>query len=345
MKDYIEIVNENVEIKEGITLLEQFLLTVYFESPISNKVLARKLLLPVPLISAIKKEFIKLGIFIQYRGMTITDKGKAYAEKTFGLKSINKKLYMELCQDDADLEELLYKYLDLLEEILRNRPIVDRSLDQAHCTYHTSFFRSLLTVDYRCLLNKKILCLGDDDLVSISIGLLLRHLYGDISHNKTEIHVVDMDERCLSYIETMAGKYNLPIKCHYMDLRDPLEVQFMNQFDCFFTDPPYTLNGLELFLSRGISTLKKIKGLPVFLSFAHKSFDESYEMLKKFYDMGLCLNQIIPSFNEYEGAAIIGNIGQLSVLYTTSKTNENIKSNQKYIGNLYTREVKYNLRI
>ena len=345
MKDYIEMVNENVTIKEGITMLEQFLLTVYFESPISNKVLARKLMLPVPLISAIKKEFIKLGLFVQYRGMTITDKGKAYAEKTFGLKSIDKELYLKLCQNDVDLEELLYKYLDTLEEILNNRPLADRSLDQAHCTYLTSFFRSVLTIDYRCLLNKKILCLGDDDLVSISIGLLLKQLYGDITHNKTEIHVVDMDKRYLSYIETTAEKYQLPIKCHQMDLREPMGDQFKHQFDCFFTDPPYTLNGLELFLSRGISALKKIKGLPVFLSFAHKSFDESYEMLRKFYEMGLCLNQIIPGFNEYEGAAIIGNIGQLEVLYTTSKTNSTIKSDQRFIRNLYTREVKYNMRV
>jgi predicted methyltransferase len=344
MKNYIEIVNRNVNIEEGISLIEQYLLTVYFESPISNKILARKLLIPIPLVTAIKKEFFKLGILQQKNGIAVTDKGMSYIENIFGLKSIDKQLYFNIYKRKIEIDDFFQNELNLLNEILKNRPIANRSLDQAHCTAKTSFMRSLLTIEYRCLLNKKILCLGDDDLVSVAIGLLLRRLYGDIKQNKTEIWVFDLDKRYLLYIESLAKKYSLSIKCHHMDFREPLEKSFNNYFDCFFTDPPYTLNGLELFLSRGISALKNIKGLPIFLSFAHKSYDESYEMLKKFYDMGLSLKQITSGFNEYEGASIIANIGQLDVLYTTSKTSETIKSNERFLDNLYTREVKYNLK-
>jgi predicted methyltransferase len=344
LKNYIEIVNEEVVTEEGIQLIEKYLLTVYFDSPISNKELARKLMIPIPLVTAIKKEFIKQGILTQFNGISITDKGRVFAEQTYGLESIDKQLYRKLIEEEIDVEEVFSKELNFLKVLLQQRPNVDRSLDQAHCTFETSFVRSLLTIDYSCLLNKKILCLGDDDLVSISIGLLLKRLYGDMTFNKTEINVFDIDERYLDYISDLATKHNLPIKCHLIDLREPFVLNYVEEYDCLFTDPPYTISGLDLFLSRGISALKTVKGLPIFLSFAHKSYDESYKMLEKFYEMGLCINQIVPSFNEYEGGAIIGNIGQLIVLQTTSKTSPHIENSCMYLENLYTREVKLNLR-
>ncbi|GAU76496.1 hypothetical protein [Fusibacter sp. 3D3] len=50
MINYIEEVEKKITLDEGIIAIEQFLINVYFESPISNKVLARQLCLPIPLI-------------------------------------------------------------------------------------------------------------------------------------------------------------------------------------------------------------------------------------------------------------------------------------------------------
>ena len=63
-----------------------------------------------------------------------------------------------------------------------------------------------------------------------------------------------------------------------------------------FTDPPYTLQGLTLFLSRGISALKHEKGCPIFLSFAHKSPDFTWSMRREFVRMGLSVKQVFASF-------------------------------------------------
>lgn len=161
------------------------------------------------------------------------------------------------------------------------------------------------------MIGKKILCVGDDDLVSVSIGLLLHRLFPDRGHTSTHVDVLDIDERFLNYIETIAQKWGLPIRCHRIDLREQLPENLHEQFDCFFTDPPYTLQGLVLFVSRGIQALKREKGLPIFRSFAHKSPDFMLAMQREFVRMGLTVNANFPQFNAYEGAEMIANRSQM----------------------------------
>ncbi|QUI23176.1 bis-aminopropyl spermidine synthase family protein [Vallitalea pronyensis] len=338
--NYIEEIEKQVSIDEGIMAIEQFLIQVYFENPISNKELARKLYLPIPLVTAIKKEFIKVGVVKQERGITMTSKGYDYVEDYLGYRGLDKVLYNKLLNQAYDLEDVFSEELQIMEDIFDNRPTADMRVDQAHCTYITSLKRSLLALQYNTLIHKKILCVGDDDLVSISLGLLLRKLYGGTNQSKSEIHVIDVDDRYLDYIKEIANQYGLPIICHKMNLRQAMDKKLIGNFDSFYTDPPYTINGLSLFLSRGIAGLKKRKGLPIFFSFAHKSYDYSFDMMGKFYEMGLSLYRIMPKFNEYEGASIIGNIGQIMILNTTSYTTPVIKEDAYYEDNLYTREVK-----
>lgn len=345
MIDYIQAVEENVEIDEGISAIEQFLMTVYFETPISNKEVARRLLLPIPLVTAMKREFIKLDIVKQDKGISITSKGINYVENSLGYKNIDKALYQGLKNETLILEEVLSDELELLEKIFENRPTVNLAVDQAHCTFKTSMKRALMTINYNTLINKKILCVGDDDLVSISIGILLQKLFRGQDRSHTEIHVVDIDKRFLTFIEEIAQSLELPIFCHQTDLKHGMKRSLEEKFDCFFTDPPYTINGIELFLSRGITALKKKKGLPVFLSFAHKSYDDSHKLLSKVSDMGMSVHQIIPRFNRYEGASIIGNIGQMFTLFTTSFTSTSVDKNSVFSKVLYTREVKEAYRL
>jgi len=342
--NYIKEIEKKVSIDEGITAIEQFLINVYFKNPISNKELARKLCLPIPLITAIKKEFIKADIMKQDRGITMTSKGNSYVENELGYQGLNKMLYKELDNQACNIEETFLKEIEIMKEIFDRRPKVDVSIDQVHCTYMTSFKRSILALRHNTLINKKILCIGDDDLVSVSLGLLLKKLYQGNDKSKSEIHVVDIDDGFLNYINEISYKFDLPITCHKMNLRESMNKDLISKFDCFYTDPPYTINGMRLFLSRGIAGLKKRKGLPIFFSFSHKPYDYSYNIMSKLCEMGLSIHRIMPKFNIYEGASIIGNIGQIIILYTTSYTNADIKEDEYYEGSLYTREVKRSSR-
>lgn len=343
MKNYIEIASAHIRLDEGNTVIEQLLLECYMNPGISTKELARATLLPVPIAAAIKKELIKAGALKQASGVHCTAEGKAWIEKGWGFRGIDKELYSVLMADGTESHPDLADILSQLREIMSQRPQVNVQIDQSKCTAETSLRRAILCLKQHSLIGRRILCVGDDDLVSVSIGLLLQRLFAKERHAKTAIHVADIDERFLQYIRTIADREKLPIHCRHHDLRQPLPEEMHKRYDCVFTDPPYTLQGMTLFVSRGISALKARKGLPIFLSFAHKSPDFTLAMQREWIRMGLTAGTTIPRFNEYEGAEMIANRSQMIILKTTDQTAPECTG--VFVDALYTGEVRRTLRI
>ncbi len=332
MENYIEKVNEKVNLDEGKGFIESLLLEVYISERTSNKNISEKVKLPIPVVTAIKKEFIKLNIVIQENGIKLTQLGKKYVEQELKYEGIDKNLYKGLINNNIP-DDLIAN----VGKILDNRPPVDLTIDQTHCTKETSLKRALYSLKNNSLIGKKIICIGDDDLVSISLAILIKKLF-EKSENKAYIQVVDIDNRYLNYITEVSNKLNLNINCENIDLRSPMKNELSNKFDCFFTDPPYTLNGLELFIKRGIEALKKEKGLSIFLSYGHKSPDFTLDMMRLFTNLNIVPVEIIKGFNKYEGAGIIGGEGQFIHLNTTSFTS--FVKEDVFTGNIYTGEIK-----
>lgn len=342
MFNYIEEVNRNVNIEEGKKAIENILITIYFKEGVSTKELARNNLLPIPLVAAIKKEFIKKGLVIQDRGTRLTGKGKDFIEKDLGFKKINKDLYIKLLMEPWKEHREIIEIKEELKVIFNNRPQVDVTIDQSKSSIDTSLKRAILCLKNHTLIGKRILCLGDDDLVSVALGLLLKKLFNNNINANTRITVMDIDKRILKYISNIAIKEFLLIDCECVDFRMPLSNKFKNQFDCLFTDPPYTIEGMNLFLSRGVEALEDNIGLTIYLSYGHKSPNFQLNMQKYFLDMGLAVSEVIDRFNIYEGASIIGNTGQMIVLKTTNMKKVLIEA--PYKGVLYTGELKATVR-
>lgn len=341
MKTYIEQASQHIQLQEGIPVIEQLLLECYLNPGISTKELARKTLLPTPAAAAIKRELIKAGALIQGRGVRCTSEGVAWIEREWGYRGLNRSLYRELLQETTWTEGI-QDVLVILEELFTLRPSVDVQIDQSKCTPETSLRRAVLCLKHHVLIGKKILCVGDDDLVSVSISLLLQRLFPVGEHTVTRVDVLDIDERFLQYIETISKERGLPIQCRRLDLREPLPMNLHGQYDCFFTDPPYTLQGMSLFLSRGIQALKREKGLPIFLSFAHKPPAFMLAMQRELVRMGLMVSANFPRFNAYEAAEMIANRSQMFVLRTTEQTKPEYPG--KFTDALYTGEVKQTQR-
>lgn len=299
-------------------------------------------LLPVPLAAAIKKELIKVGALEQVRGVRCTYEGMEYIESVKGFGGLDITVYKKIM--DADMEPIpeLEELLVLLSEVFQHRSQANVRIDQAKCTLKTSMRRTILCLREHTLIGKQILCLGDDDLVSVSLGFLLKLLFPNNDQRGETISVVDIDERFLSYIGEIAERERLPIKCCVTDLRENIPTELQGRFDGVVTDPPYTLQGMSLFVSRGLSALRKDIGLPIFLSFAHKPPDFTLAMHREFIRMELMVNSVIPRFNEYEGAEMIGNRGQMIILKTTERTKPEIIG--AFNDALYTGEVKRTLR-
>ncbi|UNK19945.1 bis-aminopropyl spermidine synthase family protein [Paenibacillus sp. N3/727] len=342
MKNYIAEANANVHLQEGSRVIEQLLVECYIHPGISTKELAKKTFLPVPVATAIKKELIKAGALTQDSGVRCTPEGVTFIEDELGYGGLDKALYQKLMANDFDWKAELSDLLQLLTDIFQQRPQVNVQIDQSKCTVETSMRRAILCLREHALIGKKIICVGDDDLVSISLGFLIKKLFPNIRNQRALITVVDVDERFLQYIRNTAEQEGIEVICRSLDLRQPLPKKLCGQYDCFFTDPPYTLQGMTLFVSRGISALKKEKGLPIFLSYAHKSPDYNLAILRELVRMGLSLREIIPHFNKYEGAQMIGNSGQMIILKTTELTEPIVTCS--FEDALYTGEVKRTLR-
>lgn len=339
----IDYVYSQVSIKEGKKVIENILLDIYFKPGISTKEMARKTLLPLPLVSAIKKELIKAGLVEQKRGVNCTARGNRFVEQTMGFGHLDHNLYQRLKYEQWQPDELK-DMMNKLESVFEGRPQVDVTIDQSSCTLATSMNRAVLALRHEALIGRDIVCLGDDDLVSVSLAFLLKQLYhNDATKSNTRIYVFEIDKRITSYVNYLAETEDLPIVCYEMDFREQLPPEFLHSFDCVFTDPPYTQQGMSLFVSRGIQLLKRDVGLPMFLSFAHKSPDFTLAMQREFANMGLLVTSVLPRFNEYIGAEIIGNTSQMIVLQSTEETHESIE--REYRQALYTGEVKRTIRL
>jgi hypothetical protein len=99
--------------------------------------------------------------------------------------------------------------------------------------------------------SKRIVVLGDDDLLSIAICLCAR---------PESVTVFEIDPRVVDFILTAASRLKLPISAECFDLREPLPRKLEGCFHTFVTDPSETLPGLKMFLGRGLFSLKPGEG-------------------------------------------------------------------------------------
>ncbi|OXS76469.1 hypothetical protein B1B04_05745 [Lysinibacillus sp. KCTC 33748] len=333
MQKQLQQITANMLLEEHYHTLEKALLALYFHKNCTTKSLANMTDLPIPIVSAMKKEFAKQG----WGKHSLTKKGQLAISQYFQLSGANAKLYFQLTTDNSFRTEWIAQNISGLSTIYDARPTADVAIDQAKCTVDTALKRALLALDYTMLLNKRILCLGDDDFISIALAFLLKKI---APHSATKIVVLDIDRRVLSTISNIAKDYELPIKADYYNVQEPLPKTYAHQFDCVYTDTPYTLIGAQLFLSRAINALKPEAMRHVFFSYAKRSYQKQWELQQSLQAMGFVINSIKYDINTYEGAQILGATSQLFVLQTTEHMISHIPNQRKFTRPIYTGEVE-----
>lgn len=118
------------------------------------------------------------------------------------------------------------------------------------------------------------------------------------------------------------------------DLREPLPDGLLGGFDVAVTDPPYTVAGAELFLSRAVSALAPAPGRHVFFSFGARRPDETLAVQRSVAAMGLAVRSLTAGFNEYLGAGILAGTSNLYHLRSTAAAKPLVPG--RYDGSLYT---------
>lgn len=331
-----ELIKKRTELKESAEIIDDLLVEMYLRN-LSTKELANQLNLPIPVLAAIRKELKKLGFMTNQGGLSLSRKGRVYVEQQLGLGSVHKDYYLKLLNSQEERQILSKQLLAELSAGIKSRPTVEVAYDQAFATLETSVARAVLLLDKHQLINKKILFLGDDDLTSLAVGLLLKKISKSQSQ-KEALVVYEMSPDIIACLEQSARHLGLELSCHQLDFRQADPDLFLNQFDSAFVDPPYTLSGLKLFLSRAIAASKLGSGT-IYLSFGKKEPEVQLAVQHLLSSQQLTIKAISRGFNQYEGAGIIGGQSDLYQLTTNLTSYPVISPECSYKELIYTGEL------
>ena len=325
---------EKASIFEGKEAVRTILREIFLNGTIGTKSLSRKLRMPIPTVAAIRKELEKIGLISrEKKGAILTEKGLIFVNDALGIYYLESH-YCKKCESTGialphEAEKLIAKQRLFSER----RPKPQTEIDQAFGRPITAIRRAYLMLENNDLEGREILLIGDDDFTSLAIAQL---------KTNAKITVLDIDNRLLEIIKEISIENNFQINCVTHDLRKPLPENLMNRFDAVLTDPPYTIPGLELFLSRAIQALKDESGRKIYLAYAHRPPKMQLEVQSSLTKLGLAILQLIPGFNLYEGAEMHGNTTYISILSTTESTKPLIASD--FSEKIYTGELNPTIR-
>ena len=295
------------------------LLTILSDTEIENNQLVIKTGISKNVLNQIKKELQSL--FKPTSVVTVLSEKGRNDSKNFKEQKKEEEMWNVL------KDNKYFEITSLFESFQELRPSPKRNLDQFTATIETTVTRGALLNFFGDVRGKNILFLGDDDLTSISTAL-----FG----NAHEISVLDIDKDILHEIKLTSSRYNVNINTTQYDARMQLPNNYKGKYDVIFTDPPYTSNGINLFLSRAVSALNK-QNLAARIYLCYGTSDRAKERLLPIQEIifrhGMMTRWIFDKFNRYQGAESIGS-SNLYICEITPQTKAIITKD--YNGPIYT---------
>ena len=331
----LETVAAATRLREGPAGVSAVLRAVYRAGSLRLQDAAREARLPLPVATAVRRELEKAGLLERKHGLALTREGRDFVERDLGL-GVTFDVACPTCAGRGiALPREFAPLAERLAAIAARAPSADVTLDQAPCTPETALLRALLMLQAGGLEGRRVLVLGDDDSVSLAIGLLGRALGRDLTR---ALVVLDADERWLAFLRDAAATEGIALETIRHDLRQPLP-DALRSFDTVETDPPYTLEGARLFLARAGEALATDG--QCFFAFARWPAAQMLELQKLFVELGLAVRSVRPDFNRYAGASILGNVSQLVELVQARPP---AAAPSAWTGPLYTAEINPRLR-
>jgi predicted methyltransferase len=297
--------------------------------PVSTRGLSRTVNLPVPIVASICGELRKRSIVSWERPTQLTPLGRDLFGG--GRLALRRSSRCPKCSGHGlvarpETTEVLKR----LARIARDAPPPRLDLDQCHCTAETKLRRVLALHDADALVGRRVLLLGDDDLMSLAIAAVVERFGSEES--VAELAVLDVDPEIVAHAHRALAGSALSVTCVRHDLRRPLPGRLRRAYDTVVTDPPYTVAGATLFLSRATEALDG--GGDVFLSFGSRRPDASFHLQQAIGRMGFAVVRLLRDFNEYVGAGVLGGTSSLYHLTATAQLRPLVAGH--YDGPLYT---------
>ncbi|MFC7619946.1 bis-aminopropyl spermidine synthase family protein [Microlunatus sp. GCM10028923] len=219
----------------------------------------------------------------------------AYRER-FGLAG--------LIPDDHDRPPA--ELITAMQSIIDAAPAPVRSFDHVPATAETVLRRAHWLDRTFDLNGATVLFVGDHDLTSVGLSLVAP---------AARSVVVDLDERLLAFLDEQPGS----IDGRWADLRFGLPAELHQSADLIFTDPPYTPDGVRLFLLRGLAGLRDRRLGRLLLAYGFGSHQPALGLAvqRELTSLALAYEAILPHFNRYHGAQAVGSAADLYQLRPT----------------------------
>ncbi len=317
---------------EGPAGVRDVILAISRTEPVAVRAVSQLAELPVPIVTAICNELRKRGVVDRSRPVRLTEAGR----EVFGGGQPGLTARCPECGGRGVASpELTAALTAELTAAAQAAPEAKPELDQTHCTVGTKIARVLAMHEAGALAGTRILLLGDDDLVSVAIARFTGlHEAASLAGRVRQLTVVDTDQDVLDCIAAQTADSGLDLRLVRHDLRQPLPADLVGGFDVACTDPPYTVAGAELFLSRAVAALAPGGGQHVFFSFGARRPDDMLRTQQLIAGLGLVLRGLTPNFNEYVGAGVLAGTSHLYHLRTAAGAGPLITG--AYDGPLYT---------
>ena len=209
---------------------------------------------------------------------------------------------------DAPLDE--NGLVDRMSELAAALPPARWRLDHVPATAETMARRALYLASEYELGGASVLSLGDHDLTSLAVGS---------AEPEADLTVVDIDEPLLDYVVGSADGLGFPLTAAWADLRLAFPPSLVASADLVFTDPPYTTEGMRLFLTRALEALRSTghERLAFCFGTGERHLVKGLEVQSLLGDLRLALEAMLPGFNHYDGAEAIGGRSDLYICRPT----------------------------
>ena len=234
-------------------------------------------------VKALKKMKKEGLIEIKNSRLSLTKKGKEFSS-SLGIYAQDLPLF----DIPIKLDNVLLKKF----EKLRKKLFPKLQFDQLQILPKEVIKKIEIMRTFGDLKNKKIICLGDDDMTAIALAL---------TNLPQKITVLDIDERIINYENKVLQKLGYGKVTFSCDLLKPLHSKFIGKYDVFLTEPPDTLEGNTLFFSRGMECIKKEGGVG-YIGVSQNDFKRAkyLQLEKNILKMGAFITAVFPKFELYE---------------------------------------------
>ncbi|WP_456434168.1 bis-aminopropyl spermidine synthase family protein [Thermosulfuriphilus sp.] len=228
----------------------------------------------------------------------LLDEGQiSYQDGLFCLKAEvayqpRREVICRRCGTGVELRGYFQELLEHFLEETKDRPLPVSDFDQGFVRPQDTVARLAYMYERGDIEDQEIFILGDDDLLSVAIGL---------TGMARRVTVVEVDERLTGFIREFASRRGLKnIAVREYNVLESLPDEEKGAYDTFVTDPVETNKGLFLFVGRCLETLKG-PGAAGYMGFTHREASlKKWHRLETFVlKAGMVITDILRDFAIY----------------------------------------------